>query len=160
VGKVHELPASVSVREASSDDRHLLEKLRASVGWSTAETGLTAVEAGRSVIYILNVDGEPAASGALVFRNDDPELADGASRAMISNLIVSPRYQDHGLGTELLAFLESEAQQRGIDRIAIGVDKPNVRARQLYERHGYTHLKDKSELWGPVNYLWKMLGRP
>lgn len=147
----------VSIRKAAANDQHAIERLRASVRWSTAETGLTSMLAGRSMIYLLEVEGIPAASGALVLRSDDQVLADGSTTALISNLIVDPSFQSHGLGTKLLAFLENEAARRGLTKVTIGVDAPNIRARHLYERHEYRHLKDKSEVWGPVNYLVKSL---
>lgn len=148
----------VSIREAAPGlDEDLLRRLRASVGWSTAETGLASMVAGRSVVYLLEMDGRPAGSGALVLRSDDPDLADGRARALISNLIVEGRHQGMGLGTRILQFLEEEAARRGFGRIFIGVDSPNVRARGLYERHGYETFKKKQEAWGPVIYLGKVL---
>lgn len=127
------------------------------MGWSTAETGLLSMQHGRSVIYIAEIDGVPAASGALVFKNEDTDLANGTSHAMISNLIVDPRFQKHGLGTTLLRYLESQAIDRAYTSIAIGVDQSNVGARALYKRHGYIRLKDRTEAWGPVHYLAKPL---
>lgn len=114
---------------------------------------------GRSAVYILEVNRRGVGSGALIFQSDDPDLGDGSTRALISNLIVDPEFQSHGFGTELLEFLEGEARDRGFAYATIGVDAVNVRARKLYERHGYVKLKDKREAWGPVNYLMKPLGR-
>lgn len=148
---------TVTIRLASQDDQRLIEELRRSVGWSPFETGLASMQHGRSVVFILEVSGRGVASGALIFRSDDTDLADGASRALISNLIVNPGYQGHGFGTKLLEFLESEACIRGCTYVTIGVDAVNERARRLYERHGYEKLKDKTEAWGPVNYLIKKL---
>jgi ribosomal protein S18 acetylase RimI-like enzyme len=112
---------------------------------------------GRSAVYILEFNGLGVGSGALIFQSDDTDLGDGTTRALISNLIVNPEFQSHGFGTELLEFLEGEARGRGFAYATIGVDAVNVRARKLYERHGYVKLKDKTEAWGPVNYLMKPL---
>lgn len=147
----------ISIREASSGDLAVLESLRKSVGWSTVETGLAAMREGRSVAYILEMDGAPAASGALVMQAESHDLADGKQRSLVSNLIVDPRFQGRGLGTTLLLFLEEEARRRGFTRMTIGVDAPNVRARKLYERNGYILAFDRVESWGPVNYLMKDL---
>ncbi len=147
----------VQIRLAGPKDKRLIERLRIAVGWSAAETGLSSMEQGRSIIYIAHMDGEPAASGALVLKAEDADLADSRTRALISNLIVDPRFQGHGLGTTLLLFLERQACRRGFHTTTIGVDASNVRARRLYERHGYLPLKDKLEAWGPVNYLGKEL---
>jgi len=147
----------VTIRKASQGDQKIIQALRASVGWSVAETGLAAMAEGRSVVYIVELDGQPLASGVLVLQSDDRDLADGRRHALISNLIVDARHQGHGLGTRLLEFLEAEACRRGFDTVTIGVDQTNVRARNLYQRHGYASLKDKNEAWGPVNYLVKKL---
>jgi ribosomal protein S18 acetylase RimI-like enzyme len=148
---------NVTIRLALQSDQSLIEELRRSVGWSPFETGLASMEHGRSVVFILEVGGRGVASGALIFRSDDTDLADGTSMALISNLIVNPEYQSHGFGTELLEFLEGEACVRGHTYVTIGVDAVNERARRLYERHGYEKLKSKTEAWGPVNYLIKRL---
>lgn len=148
---------SASIRNATPEDQCLIEDLRASVGWSTGETGLTSMLRGRSVIYILEVDGVPAASGALVLYTEDPDLADDDSNGLVSNLIVEPKFQGQGLGTRLLHYLEEQARNRGFKRLTIGVDSSNERAKRLYEREGYSSLKDKLEAWGPVNYLVKPL---
>jgi ribosomal protein S18 acetylase RimI-like enzyme len=158
VGKQREgALGTVSIRLATQDDQTLIENLRRSVGWSSFETGLASMQHGRSAVFILEVNGQGVASGALIFRSDDTDLADGATRALISNLIVNPEFQSHGFGTELLEFLEGEACIRGCTHVTIGVDAVNERARKLYERHGYERLKDKTEAWGPVNYLIKKL---
>ena len=149
---------TIRIREAvPGQDEPVIQALRASVGWSTVETGLASMLAGRSIVYILEVDGVAAASGSLILMSDDHDLADGSTTALVSTLIVNSDYQSHGLGTRLLEFLEAEAKARGFRTITIGVDVPNTRARSLYERHGYAAFKDKRELWGPVTYLRKPL---
>jgi len=152
-------PDSVVIRLATPRDRQVIERLRASVGWSMLETGLSSMQQGRSIIYILEVNDMPAASGALVLNGEDEDLAEGRSRALISNLIVDPRFQSRGFGTELLGFLEEQARQRHFNTVTIGVDASNVRARKLYERHGYRDLKTKEEPWGLVYYLAKPLAK-
>jgi ribosomal protein S18 acetylase RimI-like enzyme len=148
---------TITIRLATPNDRETIQQLRASVGWSTAETGLRAMAEGRANVYLLEVNGVPVASGVLGLQENDKELADGVAIAHISNLIVHPAYQDQGLGTKLLEFLESEARARGYQWITIGVDVPNTRARQLYERRGYRWFKDEQRIWGPVHYLRKRL---
>jgi ribosomal protein S18 acetylase RimI-like enzyme len=148
----------ITIRRAvPGEDEETLRHLRASVGWSTVETGLASAAGGRSVVYILEKGGQPAASGALVLRSEDLALADGETSALVSNLIVDARFQGHGLGTIMLEYLEHEAVDRGIQRVSIGVDLPNVRARSLYERHQYERFMNKLESWGEVVYLAKTL---
>jgi ribosomal protein S18 acetylase RimI-like enzyme len=115
---------------------------------------------GRSLMYVLEADGTPAASGALVLIAEDKDLADGHERGLVSNLIVDRRFQGHGLGTYLLRFLELQAGERSYRHITIGVDANNPRARKLYEREGFEPLKSNVESWGAVDYLIKALALP
>jgi ribosomal protein S18 acetylase RimI-like enzyme len=148
----------ITIREAvPGQDEGLISSLRESVGWSAIETGLVSMAAGRSVVFVLELDSRPAASGALIFKSDDPDLADGRKTGLISNLIVHSDFQNHGLGSRLLEFLEDQGRHRGLTMMTIGVDAPNVKARALYERHGYQAFKERIEAWGPVVYLRRTL---
>ncbi|HWH69019.1 MAG TPA: GNAT family N-acetyltransferase, partial [Candidatus Sulfotelmatobacter sp.] len=52
-------------------------------------------------------------------------------------LRVIPWLQGLGIGTRLLEAAEAEVRQRGFTCLELGVEKPNRRARKLYERLGY-----------------------
>ncbi len=147
----------VLIREARADDHDVVERLRFSVGWMSPDTGLAAMARGLSKVYILEMSGKPVASGALVYKGDDDDLADSRERGLISNLIVDPAYQGRGLGSRMLHFLEERAREQGYAQVTIGVDAVNTGARRLYQREGYRRLKDKLEAWGEVNYLYKPL---
>lgn len=147
----------VTIREATPADRRSIERLRAAVGWSPIGTGLQAMAEGRAIVYVMETESTAIASVSLSLRSEDPALADGLRVAHLSNLIVHPEYQGQGMGTRLVAFIEDEARLRGYSYLTIGVDVPNVRARQLYERTGFSWLKDVAEPWGPVHYLCKQL---
>jgi len=61
----------------------------------------------------------------------------GAPNGHISDIVVAPDLDGHGIGGRLLAFAESWARQRGCRFLTLGVFPGNERARALYERHGY-----------------------
>jgi ribosomal protein S18 acetylase RimI-like enzyme len=52
---------------------------------------------------------------------------------------VLPGHRGHGIGTALLAILEREARDRGIDRLSLSVEQDNP-AVALYERLGFRPL--------------------
>ena len=52
-------------------------------------------------------------------------------------LDVDTRYQNLGVGTALIAAVEEEARQRGLNRVNLEVGVANDDARRLYERLGY-----------------------
>jgi ribosomal protein S18 acetylase RimI-like enzyme len=52
-----------------------------------------------------------------------------------------------GLGTRLIAQAEARIKERGFDRVFIGVEDNNPRARQLYERLGYRVTGHENETW-------------
>jgi len=61
----------------------------------------------------------------------------GAPNCHISDIVVAPDLDGHGVGGRLLAFAESWARQHGCRFLTLGVFPGNERARALYERHGY-----------------------
>lgn len=53
-------------------------------------------------------------------------------------LSTAPDRRSRGFGTMLIGALEDAARQRGLRQVRLTVETDNVRARQLYERLGYT----------------------
>ncbi|MFH1803319.1 MAG: GNAT family N-acetyltransferase [Pseudomonadota bacterium] len=62
--------------------------------------------------------------------------------ARIYSLAIANHRRGKGLGTQLLAGLESLALEAGCDKIRLEVRKDNGSARGLYERHGYADIAD------------------
>lgn len=52
-------------------------------------------------------------------------------------LDVEPRFQNRGVGTAIIAAVEEEARQRGLNRVNLEVGVANDAARRLYERLGF-----------------------
>jgi ribosomal protein S18 acetylase RimI-like enzyme len=57
--------------------------------------------------------------------------------AFIKDLVVHPAWQDHGIGTALLAEAFAALADRGFARVALKVQVDNSGARRLYERMGF-----------------------
>ena len=60
-----------------------------------------------------------------------------AGELHVGNLAVAAPYQGRGVGSALLCWLEREARDRGLDRIALEVRTSNFAAQELYGRSGF-----------------------
>lgn len=75
------------------------------------------------------------------------DLADGYFRAYMFAFRVKPAFHRRGIGTLLLLQTEKDLIQRNFHRVCLNVVKTNLRARQLYERHGYQVLCEDPGMW-------------
>ena len=55
----------------------------------------------------------------------------------LKDIYVLPELRSQGLGTKMIETAEAIVIERKYPRVGLGVDKDNVRARELYERIGY-----------------------
>ena len=95
------------------------------------------------------------------------ELADGLHRAYLFSFRIKPEYRSQGIGSFMLQFVEDQLLSRGFDSIRLNVARANVRARKLYERHGYHIIGVDPGVWRYQDHLgewhtvhepaWKML---
>ncbi|HUQ00440.1 MAG TPA: GNAT family N-acetyltransferase [Aeromicrobium sp.] len=65
---------------------------------------------------------------------------------LLDELYVIPGERNRGLGTALLKAAEAEVLARGGEVLEIGVDGEDVDAQRFYERHGYVHHDEWSDL--------------
>lgn len=56
----------------------------------------------------------------------------------ISNFVVAPAWQSHGLGGRILAQLQALLPQLKRTRLSLEVRESNVRAQRFYRRHGFS----------------------
>ncbi len=154
-----EAPAGVRLRPALMEEETAVMALRRGCGW-TAETvpqQFRAMREGRRQIWIAECEGYLVGTITVEWIADDRQLADGASTAHISNLVVHPTYRRRGIGRGLIAAVEQEARRRGFRMMTIGVDEGNDYARRLYERLGYRFIKDVYAPWGRIYVLSRSL---
>ena len=154
-----DLPSGVRFRPALNEEEGAIAALRRSCGWSadTVAQQFRAMREGRRQIWIAECDGYLVGTGTVEWVTDDRSLADGRTRAHISNLVVHPTYRRRGIAKGLMVAVEGAAQRRGCALITIGVDRGNNYARALYERRGYNFVKDINAPWGLVHILQRPL---
>ena len=61
----------------------------------------------------------------------------------LSNLLILPQYQGHGLGTSIIKDIQAKAKMKQ-KKVRLAVFKINHQAKNLYERLGF-HISDDSE---------------
>jgi ribosomal protein S18 acetylase RimI-like enzyme len=154
-----DLPSDVRLRAALYEEEGAIGALRRACGWSAETVGqqFRNMREGRREIWIAECDGYLVGTGTVEWLADDSQLADGRTRAHISNLVVHPSYRRRGIGKGLMVAVEGAARRRGYGAITIGVDRGNNYARALYERRGYRFVKDVNAPWGLVHTLERPL---
>ena len=73
-------------------------------------------------------------------------------RFLIDGICVARAHRSKGVGSLLLSALYDEAKERGYSSIRLDVVDDNLRARALYERHGF--LPVRTEALGVLRHLF------
>jgi ribosomal protein S18 acetylase RimI-like enzyme len=104
---------------------------------------------GEALMWVADLPGSGLIGQAFVQLNSDhrPELANGKTRAYVHAFRVRPRYQNAGLGTRLMQYVESDLIARDYLAVILAVAKDNPNARRLYERLGYEVIAPDSGRW-------------
>jgi ribosomal protein S18 acetylase RimI-like enzyme len=97
--------------------------------------------------------GEPALAVAVVTLR--PNVWYDGPVALLDELYVAPEFRGQGIGSALLAGVETLAQERGAELVEINVDGNDVRARRFYERHGYANCEPGDNQ--PLLYYYRPL---
>ena len=98
---------------------------------------LHSLLAGSDVIAFLA--GDPAVGVALLTLR--PNVWYDGPVVLVDELYVAPEARGRGLGSALLAAVESLTRERGGRLIEIAVDGADTDAHRFYERHGYTSVE-------------------
>lgn len=100
-------------------------------------TRLRRLLAGTDVIAVLA--GDPAVAVALLTLR--PSIWYDGPVVLLDELYVAPEARGLGIGSALLAEVESITRERRGRLIEIAVDGADIDARRFYERHGYTNTE-------------------
>jgi ribosomal protein S18 acetylase RimI-like enzyme len=147
------------LRQARPEDAPALVALRVEAGWGAEEVPewYAAVDGGKRVMWVAELNGEVVAMVALDFVDVDPEVADGGTTAALASLIVTARAARQGLGRRLTLFAEGEAEARGVHVLTLNTRPENAAALALYEGLGYRTFKKGPRTWGEAVFLRKPL---
>jgi ribosomal protein S18 acetylase RimI-like enzyme len=86
----------------------------------------------------LAIDRDAVVGYSVVCIEDGPDdtFPVGARYAELYSLSVAPNQRRHGIGTQLLDFVDSELGRRFITDLKVAVMVGNTEAQRLYERRG------------------------
>jgi GNAT superfamily N-acetyltransferase len=90
------------------------------------------VAEGRGAFLVAYMDGRAVGCGAV--RRNDPEVAE------IKRMYVIPEARGRGIARQVLAALETEAQQLGVSRIVLETGLRQAEALALYRRAGFVEV--------------------
>jgi GNAT superfamily N-acetyltransferase len=95
--------------------------------------------AGLGLILIAYRDTRPLGAVFISWDDaDEPEIREHLAQVpMIFHLHVARPHRGKGVGRQLLREAENWLRKLGFDRVLLGVDKSNDKARRLYLRLGY-----------------------
>lgn len=115
----------------------------------------TQIDDARSIFYVADVDGIPAAFMKVNIDGAQTEPM-GAQCLEIQRIYVLVQYKKHGLGSVLIEQAKKAAQQFGKSTIWLGVWEHNDAAIGFYEHKGFTKFSEHSFYMGDdeqVDYL-------
>ena len=149
---------SATVREAGVDDAHAAAQLLHDFNREFEEAAppvaalaeRLALLLGHGDTVVLLVGSAPDGIAVLRFR---PALWSDGLECYLAELYVAPGRRGNGLGRALMEAALETARQRGADRMEIGVDEPDLAARNLYESLGFTNRTGGAD--GALMYVYE-----
>lgn len=137
-----QLPHAVSVRPLAEPELAALEEAMRTAHPDVHRNRLSAQREGTATYLIAWLDERPVGHGLLRWTGTTDEalrsrVAYLPSHAYVEGMGVLSEQQSRGVGSRILEEMHRLAAERGYRRIGLAVGIDNVRARQLYGRHGY-----------------------
>ena len=91
----------------------------------------------RNIKLIIEYDGKIAGYGNISFTYS---IEGGGNVVFLEELYIKPEYRNKGIGTEYFNFIHTNFPAK---RYRLEVTDCNIKAKQLYEKLGYTYLNYK-----------------
>jgi ribosomal protein S18 acetylase RimI-like enzyme len=103
-------------------------------------------KAGRRFVLVAEVAGRIVGQIIVQLNRAEP-----AATGYLYAFRVRPEWRNRGIGTRLIVEAESALVRLGFQRALIAVARDNPRARQLYERMGYTLFAEDTGEWSFID---------
>lgn len=121
------------LQHGSSDYRNMLalreRVLRAPLGLSLTEEDIAGEE--EQILIAAVLDGQIV--GSILLKPEQP------GTLLMRQVSVAPEMQGKGVGTDMLAFAQAEAQRRGYEKIELN---GRVSAQKWYEANGFITISE------------------
>lgn len=109
--------------------------------------------AGKTLLWLVELPhGEIIGQTFILLNGGDKDTADGSHRAYLFALRVKRHYQNLGVGSRLLQFVENDLRRLGFSIITLNVAKENINALRLYQRQGYQITGPRSGIWSYLDH--------
>ena len=134
--------ADLAQLEWFGEHRHL--RLVEAAGWAH-------VESGDVIFLVADVRRFPVAQLKIALVHEEDLKADGARSGYLYGLRVFGPFQRLGIGSALIRRAEELLRERDYAFATIAVEHDNVDARRLYERLGYSAIREVPRAWSYVD---------
>ncbi|MEL6269343.1 MAG: GNAT family N-acetyltransferase [Chloroflexota bacterium] len=110
---------------------------------------------GRRLLLMADSNGVAVGRLFILFVSSDHAIADGHNRAYLYSFYILSAFRGHGIGTHMVNYAEGILRERGFRYVTIAVAKDNAGALRLYERLGYTRVREDPGKWSYTDHLGK-----
>ena len=103
---------------------------------------------GRTLLWVIAAPGGELIGQAFVMlKSGERDAANGKDRAYVFAFRVKSAWQNRGIGSYLMRFVEDDLRQRGFSYVTLNVAKDNLPALRLYKRLGYQVTGSRPGIW-------------
>lgn len=131
---------TVDIEQLNPVDYHKCSNIWDMSRQKDAEKWRQEIISGNRTVFVYKIDEEFIGEGALVKDTGDSEYTIPGKRIYVSRMIVKKEYRNRGIGSRILAFLISKAEEWGYSEMTVGVDKDNFNALRMYRKYGFTEI--------------------
>jgi ribosomal protein S18 acetylase RimI-like enzyme len=107
---------------------------------------------GQRLMLLADVNGFPIGQLFIQLESQNDFGRAARKHAYLYSLRVMDAFQRQGIGSALLREAETLLRARNYASISIAAAKENVRARRLYERHGFCVVAEDAGRWSYVDH--------
>ena len=108
---------------------------------------------GLSVLWVADLTGFGILGQVFIqLQCDRPELCDGVNRAYLYGFRIRPDFRGCGLGSAMVAVVESDLCERGFSTLTLNVARDNISAIRLYLRLGFQITAPEPGRWQYVDH--------
>lgn len=109
--------------------------------------------AGRRLLIVADCNHMPVGRLFVLFKSQDPNMADGHTRAYLYSFFVHSLFRGQGIGSAMVNYAETILQARHYQRVIIAVAQENHGALRLYQRLHYRILRDDPGEWSYTDHV-------
>ncbi|MDE2037804.1 MAG: GNAT family N-acetyltransferase [Patescibacteria group bacterium] len=134
---------NVTLRPATEEDvetyARIAKRVESPINLATTDPNEVREEFDQINVFMIVCDG--ISVGYISYEHRE------ARYAYISELAVDPDYQGRGIGGQALSMLLDSLRSQGLNVFSL-MTHPENPARRLYERHGFTVVRQIEDFWG------------